>query len=165
MNITTFTKTQKLTISGMVMALYIAILFTTQSISFGPVQIRIATTLYALSYYFPFLIVPLGLANLISNFLFGGLGLLDMFGGCLVGMITTFLIVQIRQRHWNIWLCALPVLLVPGLLVPIWLSYLLHLPYLPLAASVTAGQAVPSVCGVLVIQTLSHIIREGGVKA
>lgn len=165
MKITTFTKTQKLTISGMVMALYIAILFTTQSISFGPVQIRIATTLYALSYYFPFLIVPLGLANLISNFLFGGLGLLDMLGGCFVGMVTTFLIVQIRQRHWNIWLCALPILLVPGLLVPIWLSYLLHLPYLPLAVSVTAGQAVPAICGVLVIQALSHIIREGGVGA
>ena len=59
---------QKLTISAMVVALYIVVLYLTQSISFGAYQIRIATSLYALSYLFPFLVVPMGIANLISNF-------------------------------------------------------------------------------------------------
>ena len=88
---------QKLTISGMVVALYIVILFFTQNFSFGAYQIRIATSLYALAYLFPFLVFPLGLANLISNMLFGGLGPLDMIGGCLVGIVTTSLIVFIRK--------------------------------------------------------------------
>lgn len=36
---------QKLTISGVVIALYVVVLFMTQSFSFGAYQIRIATTL------------------------------------------------------------------------------------------------------------------------
>ena len=92
---------QKFTLSAVVMALYIVILYCTQSFSFGAYQIRIATALSALSYLFPFLIFPFGLANFISNMLCGGLGLLDMFGGCLVGIVTTLLIVVIRKLKWN----------------------------------------------------------------
>ena len=69
-------KVQKLTLSAMVMALYVVVLYFTQSFSFGAYQIRIATALYALAYLFPFLVLPLGFANFIANFLFGGLGLL-----------------------------------------------------------------------------------------
>ena len=42
--------TRKLTISAMVVALYIVVLYVTQSVSFGAYQIRIATSLYALDY-------------------------------------------------------------------------------------------------------------------
>ena len=87
--------TKRMTVAAMVMALYIVILYVTQGISFGPYQIRIATSLYALAFVYPFLVVPLGLANFIANFLFGGLGFIDMIGGCFVGMATTWLIVQI----------------------------------------------------------------------
>ena len=51
--------TRKLTISAMVVALYIVLIYLTQGISFGAYQIRIATSLYALAYAFPFLIVPM----------------------------------------------------------------------------------------------------------
>ena len=85
--------TRKLTISAMVVALYIVVLYVTQSVSFGAYQIRIATSLYALAYAFPFLVIPMGIGNLISNFLFGGLGILDMMGGFGVGILTTGIIV------------------------------------------------------------------------
>ena len=52
--------TRKLTISAMVVALYIVVLYLTQSVSFGAYQIRIATSLYALAYAFPFLVIPMG---------------------------------------------------------------------------------------------------------
>lgn len=74
-------RVQKLTFSAMVIALYVTVMYFTQSFSFGAYQIRIATALYALSYLFPFLVLPFGLANFIANMLFGGLGILDMFGG------------------------------------------------------------------------------------
>ena len=77
MNLEHLSTTQKLTISGLMMALYIVVLYTTQSFSFGAYQIRIATSLYAVSYLCPFLIIPMGLANMLANFLFGGLGILD----------------------------------------------------------------------------------------
>ena len=71
---------QKLVLSSIIMALYIAILFVSQAISFGAVQMRLATALYGLTYIFPFLVVPLTLANAIANS-FGGLGLIDVVGG------------------------------------------------------------------------------------
>ena len=121
--------TKRLTISAMVIALYVILMYLTQSISFGAYQIRIATSLYALAYIYPFLVVPLGIANLLSNFFFGGLGPLDMIGGTLVGITTGWLIAQVSIRNLNTWLVALPIWTVPTLCVSLWLSYLLNLPY------------------------------------
>ncbi len=158
-------RVQKLTASAMIIALYVTVLYFTQSFSFGAYQIRIATALYALSYLFPFLVLPLGLANFIANMLFGGLGILDMCGGCLVGMATSFLIVCIRRLRWNRLLVAVPIVLVPGFGVSVWLSYLLRLPYLPLAGSLCIGQAIPAVCGVLLLKALERLSKGAVRKA
>lgn len=148
------TNIQKLTISAMVVALYIVILYFTQSISFGAYQIRIATSLYALSYLFPFLVVPMGVANLISNFLFGGLGPIDMIGGFLVGIFTTGTIVLIRRfnlgAHWIVF----PITLIPSLCVSAWLSYLLNIPYMALVVNLLVGQFVCGIVGSILAKTL-----------
>ena len=157
-------KVQKLTVSAMVMALYVVVLYFTQSFSFGAYQIRIATALYALAYLFPFLVLPLGFANFIANFLFGGLGLLDWFGGCFVGIIVTAIIVLIRRKGWSRWLMILPIILVPGLGVPSYLSYLLHVPYSVLA-SLCIGQSVPAVCGVVLVNVLQRTLYPKATKA
>ena len=73
-----YTQTQKLTIAGICIALYIAVMMCTQTFAFGQYQVRIATAMYGLSAIFPFLIVPFGIANVISNTIMGGLGPLDM---------------------------------------------------------------------------------------
>ena len=158
-------KVQKLTVSAMVMALYVVVLYFTQSFSFGAYQIRIATALYALAYLFPFLVLPLGFANFIANFLFGGLGLLDWFGGCFVGLIVTAIIVLIRRKGWSRWLMILPIILVPGLGVPSYLSYLLHVPYSVLATSLCIGQSVPAVCGVVLVNVLQRALYPKATKA
>ena len=158
-------KVQKLTVSAMVMALYVVVLYFTQSFSFGAYQIRIATALYALAYLFPFLVLPLGFANFIANFLFGGLGLLDWFGGCFVGIIVTAIIVLIRRKGWSRWLMILPIILVPGLGVSSYLSYLLHVPYSVLATSLCIGQSVPAVCGVALVNALQRALYSKATKA
>ena len=158
-------KVQKLTVSAMVMALYVVVLYFTQSFSFGAYQIRIATALYALAYLFPFLVLPLGFANFIANFLFGGLGLLDWFGGCFVGIIVTAIIVLIRRKGWSRWLMILPIILVPGLGAPSYLSYLLHVPYSVLATSLCIGQSVPAVCGVVLVNVLQRALYPKATKA
>ena len=158
-------KVQKLTVSAMVMALYVVVLYFTQSFSFGAYQIRIATALYALAYLFPFLVLPLGFANFIANFLFGGLGLLDWFGGCFVGIIVTAIIVLIRRKGWSRWLMILPIILVPGLGVPSYLSYLLHVPYSVLATSLCIGQSVPAVCGVVLVNVLQRTLYPKATQA
>lgn len=151
MNRKDISKTKKLTISAMVMALYIVVLYLTQSFSFGAYQIRIATSMYALSYFCPFLVLPLGLANFIANALFGGLGILDMLGGCMVGIVASGSIAWIRKLKLPK-ICIVPVItLVPGLGVPIWLSYCLGVPYGPLALSLCIGQIVPAIAGFVLV--------------
>ena len=127
-------------------------MFFTQSFAFGQYQVRIATSIYGLSAIYPFLIVPLGLANFLSNTLMGGLGLPDMIGGFIAGIITASLCYYLRKI--NIYLAALPILIVPTLLVPIWLSYLLNIPYLALVVSIGIGQIIPAIMGVIIIKYL-----------
>ena len=147
-NANNMTRLQKLTFSAMVMALYIVVLCLTSSFSFGAYQIRIATSLYALAYLFPFLVVPLGLANLLSNMLFGGFGVADMLGGFLVGATTAACIVLIRRKNWNRMLIAAPIVLVPG-----------AIPYPLMALNLCVGQLIPSAAGVALVKLLERARR------
>ena len=140
----------------MVIALYCTIMYLTQSFAFGQYQLRLATSLYALAYMFPFLVLPLGLANMLSNVLMGGLGLIDMLGGGAAGIITAGCCALIRRFHLNVWLLALPVALVPSLMVPVWLSALLGVPYQVLVISLLVGQCFCGLFSVLLIKALRH---------
>ena len=145
----TFTNVRKLTTSGIVIALYVVILFMTQSFSFGAYQIRIVTSLYALSYLFPFLVIPLGLANFIANML-GGFGIIDMVGGFIVGIVTSGIVMLIKKFH-------LPRFMIFFLGVALWLSPMVHMPYGALALSLCIGQTVPAVCGVALSKALEQV--------
>lgn len=145
----TFTATEKITVSGVVMALYIAVMLATQNFAFGQYQIRIATSLYALSAVFPFLVVPLALANFLSNVLMGGLGVLDMAGGLIVGLATGSAVLWGARTRWCSAATALAITLIPGLGVPVWLSVILNVPYSILAVSLVIGQIIPGLCGAL----------------
>lgn len=156
----TMSKTRKLTISAIVIALYVVIMVITQSFAFGAVQIRLATSLYALSYIFPFLVLPLGLSNLLSNMLLGGLSIFDIVGGGLVGILTALLVYGIRKYKLNAYLTILPIIFIPGLIVPIWLSMILHVPYSALAMSLCLGQVIPAILGSILIKLLKNKIGE-----
>ena len=149
---------KKITISGLIIAAYVVVMFLTQSFAFGQYQIRIATSIYALASIFPFLIIPLGLANLISNTLMGGLGLPDMIGGFIVGILTSLSCFYLRKI--NLYLVALPILILPSILVPIWLSYLIHVPYWILLISIGIGQILPSILGVLIVKYLEKPLNK-----
>lgn len=151
---------RRISISGIIMSLYILIMFFTQNFAFGEFQIRIATSLYALSGIYGFLIIPLGIANLLSNTLMGGLGLLDMIGGMAAGIITATIIYLVKRWNFNDWFIAIPIIFGPGLMVPIWLSYITHIPYMALALSVCIGQIIPGIVGVLLIKQLRNITKR-----
>ena len=155
-------RVQKMTLSAMIMALYIVVLSVTSGFSFGAYQIRIATALYAMGYFFPFLVVPLGLANFISNMLFGGFGVVDMLGGCIVGIVAASCIVLIRRRKWNRIFIAVPIVLVPGLGVATYLSYFLAIPYPLMALNLCIGQIVPAIVGVALVKALERVWRPAG---
>ena len=132
--------TQKLVLSAIMMALYIAILFVSQAISFGAVQMRLATALYGLTYIFPFLVFPISLANAIANS-FGGLGLIDVVGGFCASFLTTGSIYLIRKAKLSSWFIILPILL--------------KLPYFALVINLLLGQLVPSILGAVFVRELA----------
>ena len=156
----TMSKTKKLTISAIVIALYVVIMTITQSFSFGAIQIRLATSLYALAYIFPFLVLPLGLSNLLYNMLLVGLSIFDILGGGLVGILTALLVYCVRKYKLNITLTILPIILKPGLIVPIWLSMILNVPYSALAVSLCLGQVIPAILGSFLIKVLKDKIGD-----
>lgn len=153
---------RKITTSGLVMAAYIVVMHLTQSISFGQYQMRVATSLYALTAIYPFLVIPLGMANLLSNLFFGGLGFFDIFGGFVVGVMTSLACYIIRKM--GVWLVGLPILVIPSLLVPVWLSALLGISYWALVISVGIGQTVPALLAVLLIKYLEPPLKKLEVK-
>ena len=156
-------KTQKIAISGVFMAAYMVLVYTTSGISFGAYQIRIATSLYALGYICPFLTVPLGIANFLSNMLFGGMGLPDMIGGLIVGILTCGSCALMGLKKLNSLFAFFPVLFIPGLGVSTWLSVILNISYPAMALSLCIGQIIPAICGVLLIKLFKHydILRLG----
>ena len=154
-------RTHKLALSGMVMAVYIVVMYLTQSFAFLQYQVRIATAIYALAYLFPFLVLPLGLSNLLSNVLMGGLGVLDIVGGGIVGVLTALCCALIRRLKLNEWLLVVPVTLIPALGVSSYLSGLLGVPYWALASSLLLGQFISGVTGVLLVKALKRtFLRE-----
>lgn len=154
----TISTTKKLTISGICIALYVILMYLTQSFAFGQFQIRIATSIYALSAIYPFLIVPLAVGNMMSNILMGGLGVFDILGGLVVGVVTTTSVFLVKKLKLNDWFVAIPIILGPGLIVPIWLSAILNIPYKLLAINLCIGQIIPGIVGVILIKQLRHKI-------
>ena len=125
MDMKNLSKTQKLCFSGAVMAIYILLMYLTQSFAFGQYQVRIATAIYSVAYLFEFLVVPLALANLLSNLLMGGFGFFDIVGGGLVGLLTAGCCAWLGKQRLSRSLTAVPIALIPALGVASWLSYLL----------------------------------------
>ncbi len=142
---------KKITISALIIAIYIVIMMITQPIAYNLIQVRFATSLYALSAIFPFLIIPLGLANSLGNVL-GGFGLPDIIGGFFVGVITSTFIYLIGKYKLNNWFMLLPLILGPGLIVPIWLHIIINLNYFYVASFLCIGQIIPAILGVLIYQ-------------
>ena len=152
--------TRKLCLSGAVMAIYIVVMYITQSFAFGQYQIRVATAIYGVAYLFPFLVIPLGLSNALANMVMGGLGIFDILGGGLVGLATAGACALIGKKKLSAWWVAVPITLIPALGVSLWLSSILGVPYWTLAASLLVGQAVAGLIGALLVQALKKIWKD-----
>ena len=159
MDMKNLSNTQKLTVSGAVMALYIVVMYFTQSFAFGQYQVRVATAIYGCAYLFPFLVVPLGLSNLIANMVMGGLGFFDIVGGGLVGLATAGCCALLGKKRVTPWSVIAPITLIPALGVSLWLSKLIGVPYFALAGSLLVGQAIAGVIGALLFNALKKIWR------
>lgn len=155
-----FNNTQRLTISAISIAMYLALMIGTQGFAFGQYQVRIATALYGLSAIFPFTIPAFSIANFVSNTVMGGFGLVDSIGGAVVGLLTTGLIVLAKRQGLGNWVLIPIITFVPGLIVPIWLTYFLPVPYWVLVSSLVVGQFVCGVVSYFLINALEKVVYK-----
>ncbi len=155
-----FNNTQRLTISAISIAMYLALMIGTQGFAFGQYQVRIATAPYGLSAIFPFTIPAFSIANFVSNTVMGGFGLVDSIGGAIVGLLTTGLIVLAKRQGLGNWVLIPIITFVPGLIVPIWLTYFLPVPYWVLVSSLVVGQFVCGVVSYFLINALEKVVYK-----
>ena len=144
------TNTKKITLGGIIIALYIVLTGVFASLSFGAIQIRVANCLYGLALPFPYLVIPMTLSVVLSNLIFGGLGMIDIICGSLTTFVVTYTISK----------CKKPILIIPiiifgvGLGVALYLSKLIQVPFLILFIQIALGQVVPAVISYVIVRRL-----------
>jgi len=93
----------------------------------------------------------------------GGLGALDVIGGFLAGIIVSALAYGVKRYKLPRLLIIPIIVLGNGLIVPIWLSYLIGVPYFTLAISIAIGQIPSGIIAYILITILDeHMKRVGG---
>ncbi len=143
-----------LTVAAVIAALYAALTVAFAPISYGAVQFRIAEAFTLLPVLMPQAIPGLAIGCLVSN-LIGGYGVWDVVFGTLATLIAAILTYSLRK---NIWLAALPPVLVNAAVIGLLLHFVLELPLVPTMATVGLGQlAVVFALGIPLILALQKI--------
>ncbi|MEG2701379.1 MAG: QueT transporter family protein [Clostridia bacterium] len=149
-----FFSTKSLCLSAIVAALYCGLTLAFQAISFGALQFRVSEALTLLAALFPQAVPGLALGCLLSNLL-GGANVYDIVFGTLATLMAAMLTWQLRR---NVWLAALPPVLVNAVVVGLILTYAYGINALALnMLTVGVGQAV--VCYALGVPMLKGLKR------
>ena len=136
--------TRYLTKASVIAAIYVILVVLEVpfgQLAFGPIQIRVAEALVLLPLIEPAAIpgvfVGCLLANLVLTFT-SGFGLLDVVAGSLVTLVSAYL----TSKMPNKWLGIIPPVILNGLIVSIWVSYFIKIPYWTTVTGIAAGELV-----------------------
>ena len=148
----------KIALSSITAAVYVAACLILSPISFGPVQFRFAEMLCLLSIDYMWAYVGVIIGCFISNTFFGGLGILDMVFGTLATVIGCGLAHVFRKKLTRGYplISALMIVVANGVIVGIELGIILETPDLiPLyILEVAFGELVVMLVGLPVYKRL-----------
>jgi uncharacterized membrane protein len=140
-------KIRYLTKASLIAAIYLVLIliqtlpFPVATLTFGPIQLRIAEGLALLpiveSAAVPGLFVGVLLANLLLA-PYSGFGLVDIVGGALVTLLAAYLTSKTKNKYIGM----IPPVVLNGLIVSIWVSYFTRFPYVYTAIGIAAGELV-----------------------
>ncbi len=134
--------------AAVIAAVYAVLTMALQSISFGPIQFRVAEALTVLPFADAAAIPGVALGCLFAN-LGSPLGLVDILGGSSITLVSAFLTYKAPNRY----VALLPPIILNAIGVPIYLAPAVGLPYWLVALQVGLGQFV--VIGLLGLPVLS----------
>ncbi|WFA09665.1 QueT transporter family protein [Tissierella sp. Yu-01] len=138
-------KTRYLTKASLIAAIYIVLTliqtlpFPLASLTFGPIQFRLAEGLTLLPLVESAAIPGLFVGCLISNLLisyYSGFGLIDILGGSLVTLLAAYITSKMKNKY----LGMIPPVLLNGLIVSIWVSYFTKIPYIYTTLGIAGGE-------------------------
>ena len=122
---------------ALIAAIYVTINIILAPISYGPLQVRVSEALTVLPFIDPAAIGGLFLGCILSN-LWGGLGVIDIFGGSLCTLIAAFCTYHMKKPI----LAPLPPVVVNAFGVSLYLHILFGLPYLLTVLYIGVGQII-----------------------
>lgn len=128
--------TKSLVKAALIGSVYYVLVVIFAPISYGPVQIRIAESLTVLPYIWPEAVPGLFIGCILANMI-GGFGIIDVVFGSLATLIAAI----ITRKMPNLFLAALPPVIVNMIIVGSYLSLLLDLPLVPTFLYIAVGQA------------------------
>ena len=143
--------------AGLIASIYCVMVLVFAPLSYGPIQVRIAEALTLLPYLWVEAIPGLFVGCVIANFA-GGFGIADV----IFGSFATLVAAWITGKMPNVYLAALPPVVVNMLVVGAMLSVVLELPFYSTALYVGAGQAVA--CFGLGVPLAIYIEKKAGKK-
>ncbi|MDO4559583.1 MAG: QueT transporter family protein [bacterium] len=144
----------RIALSAMIAALYTGLTFVLAPISFGPVQFRVSEALTLLPFCLPEAVPGLFVGCLISNML-GGFGITDI----ILGSAATLAAAWVTAKMPNVWLAALPPVVINAVVVGAYIALLSSTPVIWSMLYIGASQAV--ICYAIGIPLILYIKRSG----
>ncbi|MCL2768075.1 MAG: QueT transporter family protein [Synergistaceae bacterium] len=129
-------KVRDVAYGGVIAALYASITILFAPISFGEIQLRVSEALTLLPFYMPAAVPALFVGCIIANFI-GGHGLWDV----VFGSGATLFAAWLSSRMPNLWLAAIPPVIVNMFVIGALLHFVLEIPFLITAVWIGFGQA------------------------
>ena len=129
-------KVRDVAYGGVIAALYVAVTILFAPISYGEIQLRVSEALTLLPFYMPATVPALFVGCLIANFI-GGFGLWDV----VFGSGATLLAAWLSSKAPNLWLAAIPPVVVNMFVIGALLHFIIDVPFLWTALYVGLGQA------------------------
>ncbi len=139
MNIRYLTKASLIAAIYIVLVLLQVMPFPLASLTFGPIQLRIAEGLALLPLVEAAAVPGVFIGCLLANLLiapYSGFGLIDIIGGSLVTLLAAYITSKMKNKITAI----LPPVILNGLIVSIWVSYFTKIPYLVTVLGIGGGE-------------------------
>lgn len=146
--------------AAIISAVYVSVTALFAPISFGPMQVRIAESLTLLPFLWAEAVPGLFIGCLLANALWG-LGAVDIG----LGSLATLLAALLTRRMPNIWLAAVPPVIVNGLVVGAYLTLWFPVPLVWSMAYVSLGQVVACFgLGIPLVVLLRRLEQRGDIQ-
>ena len=139
MNIRYLTKASLIAAIYIVLVLLQVMPFPLASLTFGPIQLRIAEGLALLPLVEAAAVPGVFIGCLLANLLiapYSGFGLIDIIGRSLVTLLAAYITSKMKNKITAI----LPPVILNGLIVSIWVSYFTKIPYLVTVLGIGGGE-------------------------